>query len=407
MPPVSQASRIALTLLCLAPTLAAQPPAQKTSPPIAQAWLDLATYSGGMPGMPGGAGGMLGSLFGGGKGGNVFGNTQAGPAGRWLDVTLYTRNNTNLKEALQKVPEGSKLAPTLKLVSPVEGKPVPVERSDEVTEQPEFQRPKGKISLYWGCGTEVRKGQPKVLDMATADMGDFAKFFQSRHATTRGAHSTPGRPVWPNKPDARLVPEGASLVGEHAFSGEGVPDGFKFNIDPEHDLMPAIELKHDEAANRFSWQAIPQAKAYFLASMSARGQDEMVIWTSSEQPDIGFGLIDYQPNTAVDKWLKEKVLLSPKTTECSAPKEAVGQAGMVRMIAYGEELNLAYPPRPKDPKAAWEPVWAAKLRLKSVATSILGMPDMNKAMGEAAKQQVEEKAKAPGAIDLLKGIFGK
>ncbi|GAB3246604.1 hypothetical protein [Chitinimonas naiadis] len=405
----------AMAGICLLPAaaLAAQPAAQKSSPPTAQAWLDLATYAGGMPGLPGGAGGLLGGLFGGSKGGNVFGNTQTGQAGRWLDVTLYTRNNTSLREASQKVPEGSKLAPSLKLISPVEGKPVPVETTDEVAEQPEFQKPKGKMYLYWGCGSEVRKGQPKVLDMAKADVTDFAKFFQSRRATTRGAHSTPGRPVWPNKPDSRLIPEGASLVGEHAFSGDGVPDGFKFSIDADHDLMPTIDLKQtdDGTASRFNWQAMSQAKAFFIASMGMRGQDEMVIWTSSELPDIGFGLLDYQPNASVDRWLKEKVLLSPRTTECAAPKEAVGQAGMVRMIAYGEELNLAYPPRPKDPKTTWEPVWAAKLRLKSVATHILGMPaggmDMNKAMEEAAKQQVEEKAKAPGAIDLLKGIFGK
>ena len=49
---------------------------------------------------------------------------------------------------------------------------------------------------------------------------------------------------------------------------------------------------------------------------------------------------------------------------------------MLRVIAYGNELNLVHPPRPTDPKAAWEPVWAAKLRVKSMATVMLGMPAM-------------------------------
>ena len=40
---------------------------------------------------------------------------------------------------------------------------------------------------------------------------------------------------------------------------------------------------------------------------------------------------------------------------------------MLRMIAYGTELNLAHPPRPTDPKIAWEPDWALKVRVKSVA----------------------------------------
>ena len=50
---------------------------------------------------------------------------------------------------------------------------------------------------------------------------------------------------------------------------------------------------------------------------------------------------------------------------------------MLRMIAYGTELNLAHPPRPTNPKLAWEPEWSLKVRVKSVATGMLGMPDMS------------------------------
>ena len=50
---------------------------------------------------------------------------------------------------------------------------------------------------------------------------------------------------------------------------------------------------------------------------------------------------------------------------------------MLRMIAYGTELNLAYPPRPTDPKVAWEPDWALKVRVKSVTSAMLGMPSMD------------------------------
>ncbi len=125
--------------------------------------------------------------------------------------------------------------------------------------------------------------------------------------------------------------------------------------------------------------------------MGGKGDDsgaaEMTLWTSSELPDSGFGLVDYQTNKSVDQWLKEKVLLAPSTTRCDVPKGIFGegeQAGaMLRMIAYGTELNLAYPPRPTDPKLAWEPDWALKVRVKSVAMSMLGMPSMD-GMGERA-----------------------
>jgi hypothetical protein len=109
---------------------------------------------------------------------------------------------------------------------------------------------------------------------------------------------------------------------------------------------------------------------------SREGEDAtLVIWTSSELPDSGFGLLDYQTNAAVDKWLKEKVLLPPAATTCAVPKEAAGQ-GMLRAIAYGSELNMAYPPRPTDPAIAWEPDWNVKIRVKSMTSTMFGMPDM-------------------------------
>jgi hypothetical protein len=401
-------------LLTALPALAAQSAPQPSKPPVAEVWIDLATTSSNMPGMPAMGGGLLGALLGAkGGGGNVFGNTRMSMSpGRWMDVTLMTRNQPDLRDALQQVPEGSKLAPTLKLVSP-EGAPVvhTEARDEEVEPAQEPQRPKGKILLYWGCSATVRKGQPKVLDMATAAPTDFGKFFQSRRATTRGAHATPGQPAWPNKQDSRLIPEGASLVGEHVFTGDGVPEGFKLTLDAAHDLMPAIALQQrdDGEATVFRWQALDQARAYFLASMSTNGDHDMVVWTSSELPDAGFGLLDYQPNAAIDRWLKDKVLLGPKVTECAAPKEALG-VGMTRMIAYGDELNVAYPPRPKDPKQVWAPQWAAKVRLKSVAMSIGGAGTMgrNPDGGKpGTEQNAPDKPKLPGAVDVLKGLFGR
>jgi len=392
---------------------------QPSKPPIAQVWIDLATVSSNMPNMAamrGGPGAMLGSMFGGGKdasGGNSFGNTRMmGGAGRWMDVTLMTHNNPSLQTATQAVPEGSKLAPTLALVSP-EGTPPPVvskpQPRDEEEPAPEFKQPKGKISLYWGCSSTVRPGQPRVLDMATAQPQDFAGFFQSRHATTKGTHSTPGQPIWPNKTDSRMIPADASLVGEHVFSGDGVPDGFRVNIDPGHDLMPTIELTShdDDTATILDWQAIGSARAYFLASMGSRGDGDLVVWTSSELPDFGMGLIDYQPNGSIDGWLKEKVLLAPSVTQCAVPKEVLGKHGMVRMIAYGNEMDVVYPARPKNPKQTWEPQWAAKVRLKSVTMAILGMQNQGRDSNtNNPNQDKPQQPSPPSPLNVIKGIFG-
>lgn len=220
------------------------------------------------------------------------------------------------------------------------------------------------------------------------------------------------------------------MAGEHSFSGQGVPEHFRVNIDAAHDLMPAIAVQRsDEGGSvRFKWQAIDQARAWFIASMGARvdpdkadqGDMEMVFWTSSELPDMGSGLLNYQPNASIDQWLKEKVVLPAATTECVAPRQAVGPMSMTRIIAYGEELNLAHPPRPKDPKLTWEPEWSAKVRLKSMATIIPGMGSLAAAADGAESEQPDKDGKTPAeaagkevkksvvegvATELFKGLF--
>ena len=408
-----------------APTSAAAQPQTPVKPPQAQAWIDVATYSGlGLP-MAGAAANpmaLLGSLFGGGGGGgnakNSFGHTQSGAAGRWVDVTLLSRSNPALADAEQAVPAGFMPSP-LKLQSPREGRPAP-DNDDTVIEH-DAERPRGRLLLYWGCGDTVRAGQPKVLDMASAGSADIAKFFVSRRATQRGAHSTPGRPQWPSTTDTRMVPAGATLVGEHGFSGNGVPPGFRFQIPAAQDPMPALDLKTREAAGavELSWAAAPTARAYFASGMAVGmtggAKDELVLWTSSELPDTGFGLADYQTNVAVDRWLREKVLLTPATTRCTVPKGVFsGEGAMLRLLAYGPELNLVHPPRPADAKAAWEPVWAVKVRVKSVASAVLGMPDMGgidksaAAEPDAAKPDAAKpEARKPGALEILRGVLGR
>jgi len=403
-PAIAIATAIAIAAACTAAE-AQTPPKQVVKPPVAQAWIDVATFSG-LP-MGGGMGeGMmnatLGALMGGAKTKAEFGFTQTGVAGRWMDVTLYTSRNPGLAEALQAVPAATQLAPTLKLQAPEKPKPLPVEKGEDEPDDWNYEPPKGKLIMYWGCSETVKPGQPKVVNLETATLGELAKFFESRRATQRGAHSAVGRPVWPSKADYRVFPAGASIAGQHAFTGQGVPESFKFTIPAAQDIMPEIKLRQTDKGSHvlLEWNAIPSARAYFLGSMGGReGEDAtMVIWTSSELPDSGFGLFDYQTNKAVDKWLKDKVLLPPATTKCAVPKEAAGQ-GMLRAIAYGSELNMAYPPRPNDPAIPWEPDWNIKIRVKSMSTTMMGMEgaDAMGGMGGATGDEEMTDAPAPSA----------
>lgn len=418
-------------LLALLAALPAVALAQSNiKPPVAQAWIDVATFSGmGMPmggmggmGGPGAEGGanpmaMLGGMLGrgggggGGAGANRFLNTQSGSGGLWVDVTLSTRNNPGLAEATQNVPAGFMPGP-LRLVAPRDARPPPTTPDERVDETPQ-ERPRGKLLLYWGCGATVRAGQPRVLDFATASAADMAQFFQARRATQRGAHSAAGRPHWPNQEDARMLAPNASLVGEHAFSGQGVPAGFAFRIADGQDLMPPLQVQQGKEANgatALAWGSLPTARGYFVAAIGGGQREEMILWTSSELPDSGFGLTDYQTNPAVDRWIGEKVLLPRDATRCTVPAGVFpeGQA-MLRVVAYGNELNLAHPPRPADPRAAWEPQWAVKVRVKSMASLMLGM-DMDAMAGQQERQppdQRREEQPKPKPLDVLRGIFGR
>jgi hypothetical protein len=107
------------------------------------------------------------------------------------------------------------------------------------------------------------------------------------------------------------------------------------------------------------------------------------------------------------------------------PKGIFGEGGgaMLRMIAYGTELNLAHPPRPADPKIAWEPQWAVKVRVKSVANAMLGvdMSEMQRGSGGRSQPRVQsqeatpppaaaekkQEEKLPDPVNILRGILGR
>ena len=126
------------------------------------------------------------------------------------------------------------------------------------------------------------------------------------------------------------------------------------------------------------------------------GEQGFMLWTSSELPESGFGLFDYQTNTAVDGWVQGKGIAAPTTTTCAVPNEAAGE-GMLRAIAYGTELNLAHPARPTDPKIAWEPEWNVKIRVKSMSTTMMGMEGAMPGMAagvERPSQQTQARLRA-------------
>ncbi len=423
--PLSIHGSLALcSAVVLAPSLVAAQTStsQPSKPPIAQAWIDVATHQSDIPGMgamsgfaTGGIGAGLSGLFGGARGGgNVFGNTRMAMApGKWLDVSVMTRNEPSLANATQNIPAGMSLAPALRLVVPSKYDPP---RADDEPVEPAYEKPKGKMSLYWGCGDSIRPGQPRVLDAANASLADLQRFFGTmRNSTTRGARSAPGHPSWPNKDDDRKVPDNASLMGEHQFIGQGIPDNFKVSLGNAQDFMApfAITQRNDNGVTRLDWPSVTNARGYFVSAMGAksggnRDDMEMVIWTSSEVPELGFALNDYQTNAAIDRWISERAVLPASATRCAVPKGMFGDGAMLRATAFGSEAFFAYPPRPTDVRVTWEPQWQTKVRVKSTFMSMLGgMGDAAGRNGGRNSGQQAPKEEKVNPVDLLRGLFGR
>lgn len=419
----------ALALVCLA--LSPLVSAQNVKPPKVQLWMDVST--GGMAGMPemdmgGGAGAMLGGMMGSrGPGG---GNTTYGMARsmnimppRVLDIALHNTRKPGV-EASQQIPAGMRMGDSLPLVPPK----AQVRESEpgEMPQEYKPETPKGRILIYWGCGQQVRAGQPRVIDLARGNPLDFGKALAGRYAPDRGARVSPAYALYPNEQNRVSLARDSSLAGEHRVMGDGLPASMKFTLGAAQDVMPAIDLQASGAVTDSiagSWRPVANARAYYLHAMGKVG-DDFVLWSSSETGDTGMGMFDYLPNATIDRWLKERVLLQPDTTQCAVPKGIFGAAGgrgegaMLRMMAYGSESNFAYPPRPANPKAVWEPEWAVRVRVKSHTMAMLGeeAPRSSRgqqrpqAMPETRSQEAEPQQPAmpfPDPAGVLKGLFGR
>lgn len=431
----NNASKISTISLALSLVLSAgfaqaqanKPAAPAPTPPV-NYWMDVATFSMmGMDEMPQVQGlggmmmrGMMNRTSHTGRDGRHalgvgnFGQTKAmGAIGRQLDIAVYTRNQPSGTSATQTIPSAANLgARPLHLVTP------PRERLTGNSDEGSYpERPRGRILFYWGCSPVVKPGQPRILDMSKLSEQDYTNFMQGRRVTDRGARAEAGFAIWPNERENSQIPRNSSIAGEHAVSGAGIPDDMRFTLGQNQDFMPSLGLQSSGAPTQsvqLHWSALPTARAYLFNAFSA-GQDgekvlEMVMWSSSEQPDPGTGLMDYIANGTIDQWLKEKVLLPPGQTSCAIPEGifAKAEAAMVQGIAYGNELNVVHPPRPSDPKAEWKPEWSVRVRNKSMALITLDPSGnmANTADGQPTQHPREEESKPKSRTGaVLRNLF--
>ena len=400
------AAAVVATLLVAAPVHAA-PPGPKT-----QVWIDVATHE--MAGMPDLGGlGRFASAMSGGK--TVLDYPDARTqmsTGQYFDIALYNGLAPG-REAQQLVPSGLGLGKSLPLLPPQR------QVNPESDETPGVPEGDIRILYYWGCGADVRKGQPKVFTASVrgGKVQTSGTPMSGRFAPNRDVRPDPSYALWPNPKARKRAGNGASLQGEHRITGDGVPESLKFTLTEQADFMPRIGLTQEGSPASgpvLRWPQVARARAYFLHAVAMQGKD-VVIWSSADVPEAGSGLVDFLQAGNIDRWLKEKVLLPTSTTSCQIPKGILKDggesgAGLLSMIAYGPETHITWPPKPADPKQPWAPEWNVRVRTKSTAGAILGMDMSGMGMGAADDADSGEEGEPAqeeegGAKKLMRGLF--
>ena len=403
---------VALAVAALACT-SAQSQAQQSKPPISTYGVDIGTRTMSIPGMPAGGGGMMGGMMGG---------MGMGPQKElWLGLRS-THKGSGTPEAQHQIPPGMNMGPALPLLAPP-----PAQRGEQYDEDKLPEKPKARMLVYWGCGDTIRPGQPRVADTEKMTLQQFGQALVSRSPPDRWSAIRNAQYRWPNEREPKQVPANASLRGDQLVRGAVTPD-IRFAIGERQDFMGPFEINAQgpiAGPMALSWAGVPNAQGYFLQAFGSRKDGaEMIIWTSSEVQDAGWGLMSFLPNDFLRRMINEKVVMPPSASTCAIPKGIFDgvEGAMLQGIAYGEELNLAHPPRPADSKATWEPIWAVKVRVKSTGMTPLGMEDeggsRSSRRGErqsprdsaAPVQQAPEQAPSPvdeaaDAVNKLKGLF--
>lgn len=349
----------------------------QTAAPIARYEMRAGTTAGMMAGMAGMKGGGIGAAM-----GMAFGGKGNAPSHElWLELGSSRAPAGQPPKADHFMPAGAKLGTSVPLKTPEKLPDGPA----EPPEKRDFQRPKGRILIFWGCGEHAPAGQPVVIDFAKIAAGQMpAGLWSSSVPMERSISPRSSRTYgeWPNDND-KSVKSDSSLLGAHRIAGNYSPE---MNFTLTRDFMGALRptsFAQPSGAILLRWNPLPEATGYhasLFGGKSAPGgqMGDIVWWSSSMTREFGGGLSDWLSPKTVARLVTARTVLAPATTTCMIPAEvkaAAPEFQMATLYAYGPEEDFVYPPRPANPKTPWKPEWTAQIRHRSMNGFLLGMPE--------------------------------
>jgi hypothetical protein len=367
------------------------------SPPVRYA-MDAATMSG------------MGAMAGGGGIGGMMSMMRGGPpqAVRTLSLQHGASTTAPKPQADHFMPKGAGLGTSLRLLPPPKG---------EMGTASEFERPSGRLLLYWGCGARAPKGQPVVIDFAKLAAGQIPPgLFMSGvdlpedwQVLITGSKTYTS---WPHGKDNKTVPANGSLIGAHRITANYAKE-ISFTLG--EDFMPPLQARTSDVAGgatNLAWTGLDKATGYYAWAIGAKDMGrggtptEMVWWASSKQQAFGGPLWDWISPAGVRKLIAAGTVMPPEQRDCTIPAEvlkASGEGMMINLQAYGPQADFAYPPRPADARKPWNPEWIARVRFRSSTMLFPGMEGMMGAGGSSAAEGEPAKP-AKKKCKGLKGI---
>jgi len=395
-----------VSVAAVAAMLAAVPgSAQKTTGPKERYEMDVATMSGFAAMAGGGRGGLGGAMS------MMFGGDPSSRVAYTLNLRLGSDQSPTAPP-----PKGdhyfepqAKLGKSVPLIAPPRA---------EGSYTTEFERPKGRLLLYWGCGAKAGPGQPVIIDFAKVAAGQVPPgLFSSAVPIIREVSQANSKSYvdWPNSKGGKQPQAGSSLIGAHRINSN-VGSDINFNL--AQDYMPGLQASTAQQADgsvMIRWGALQPATGYVAWTIGGMdrggGNGDMVWWTSSASKEFGGGLWDWLPPSVVANLITKKIVMPPSQTSCQIPaevKKASGEMMIGNLNAFGPEANFSYPPKPAG-NAVWNIDWTAKVRFRSHTMLLVGadMGGMGAMGGSSASTPAEppkkKKCKGPLGIPLPDG----
>ncbi len=271
------------------------------------------------------------------------------------------------------------------------GKSVPLLSPEKTVTQDEqsreripqqFQRPRGRLLIFWGCGEHAPKGQPVVIDFTKLAAGQAPpNLFSTNVPIDRGPDAANSKTFgeWPNRAGTKPPSKDSSLLGAHRIASTYAPE---INFTLAQDYMPGVFVKSSPTASGaiiLSWNSVAAATGYYAwtfgATMDGKEAKDLVWWSSSSAREFGGGLWDWLAPATVARLVGSGIVLPPAQTQCLIPAEvkAASPSFMFgNMNAYGPQADFAFPPRPSS--GPWKPEWTARVRYRANSSFLIGGP---------------------------------